>query len=214
MRRPVYDGRMMNPTAAWLLASMLWALPPASVANCPGNRETATEREERYRSIAEDLSVVVLDPDEAPLFEGPDARARTGAVVLGVTRHESGWNLAVDTGADRGSLAGDAGAGRSWCLGQILLDRDGVAKTPEGWTGPDLVADHKKCFRVVLHMARESFTRCRALPLEERLALYTRGSCNSDTGRALSRPRMRQALVLSVRRAPPSDPLPLEAFLR
>lgn len=188
----------------WLHPLMLWAVPPDEVARAVPV-ETAEERSARYESIAADVVAVAFDEAEPPLFDGADGRARTATVLLGLTRHESGWNLDVDTGRNRGSLVGDIGAGRSWCLGQILLDYDGRARTPEGWTGPDLIADRRKCLRRVLHMARESFRACRALPVEERLAVYTRGSCSNETGRRLSRPRVALGLRLFALDAAPPE---------
>lgn len=185
---------------AWLHALMLWTLPPERIVpfiSIEARKETVAERSARYESIASDVIAVVFDPAEAPLFAGDDGRAKTAATVLGLTRYESDWHLDVDNGVTRGDHK------RSWCIGQVLLDADGVAKTPEGWTGPDLVADRKKCVRVVLRMARESFRACRALPVEERLALYARGSCDSVEGQKLSRTRMRLALALFAHRAPP-----------
>lgn len=187
---------------SWLHPLMLGEVPAdADLAEAPSARSA------RYTSIAADVLAVSYDDAEVPLFEGEAGRAKTALVLLGLTRHESGWNLAVDSGRDRGSLVGDTGAGRSWCLGQILLDREGRARTPEGWTGPDLVADRKLCLRRTLHMAQESFRRCRALPAEERLALYARGSCASDEGRRLSRYRVGLGLRLFERAAPPWEAL-------
>lgn len=187
---------------AWVFGLMTWTLPPERVAAIPtieARRETAEERAARYESIAADLVAVVFDPDERPLFAGDDGRAKTATVLLGLTRYESDWHKDVDAGLRSGR--GDKG--RSWCLGQVLLDDAGEKKTPEGWTGPDLVADRKKCWRVVLHRARESFAACRDLPVNERLALYARGSCDSEDGRRLSRTRMNLALALFAHKAPP-----------
>ena len=43
--------------------------------------------------------------------------------------------------------------------------------------------------RIALARIRESVAACRALPVEERLSVYARGSCHSVEGRRLSRVR-------------------------
>lgn len=177
----------------WLKALMLWAMPPERIVPLiatDARRETVEERSARYEDIASDVVAVVLDPEEPPLFRGDDGAAKTAAALLALTRYESDWHLDVDNGTTRGD------GQRSWCLGQILLDKAGAKTTPEGWTGPDLVADRQKCLRRVLHMMRESFRACSSLPVEERLALYTRGNCASADGRKLSRSRMNLAFAL------------------
>lgn len=186
--------------AAWLLSLMTWTLPPERVVpliSLDARRETVAERTARYGAIAADIVDVVWDDAEPPLFRGDAARERTATVLLGLTRYESDWHKDVDTGVTRGDH------GRSWCIGQVLLDANGEKTTAEGWTGPDLVADRKKCLRVVLRMARESFRACSSLPVSERLALYARGSCDSEEGRRLSRTRMSLAFALFAHRAPP-----------
>ena len=199
-------------TAAWFYAMLLWVLAPARAERIPTieeNRETAEERDTRYQSIAADLASVVLDPEEAPLFKGPDARARTGAVLLGISRFESGdWNLVVDRGIGK---MGRGDHGDSWCLMQIYLP-EGHRTTAEGWTGEDLVEDRTKCFRAALHIVRASFGECRANAVEERLASYTGGTCTGDLARKLSRNRMKQAFAFVAHEAPPSD-VTIAAFL-
>ncbi len=191
---------MQTLLITWLHALMLWTLPPERVVptiTVEARKETVEERSARYESIAGDVIATAFDPAEAPLFAGTDGRAKTAATLLGLTRYESDWHRDVDDGTTRGDHK------RAWCIGQVLLDADGVKKTPEGWTGPDLVADRTRCLRVVLRMARESFRACRALPVEERLAVYARGSCDSVEGQKLSRTRMKLAFILFAHAAPP-----------
>ena len=140
----------------WLVAAMFaWA--PA--------RESERAR---YTEIATDLTAVVYDPAEKPLFHGNDARAKTAAVLASIAAHESTFRREVDDGRKRGD------SGNSWCLMQLHI---GSGKTIEGWDGQDLVTDRKKCFAAALHIAQWSFHSCSAFPLDERLSAYASGHC-------------------------------------
>jgi hypothetical protein len=77
----------------------------------------------------------------------------------------------------------------------------GAGKTPEGWTGADLTADRKTCFRAGLHVARESFRMCKGFPTNERLSAYASGQCGHL---AVSRVMVTRALAYSERH-PMSD---------
>jgi hypothetical protein len=82
----------------------------------------------------------------------------------------------IDVG--RCEVKGAAGELSAW---QILprgeKDKERLCKTLEGDA------------RVAIERIRESRAACRHLPPEEQLALYTRGSCDSEEGRKLSRTR-------------------------
>jgi hypothetical protein len=131
------------------------------------HREGAKAALARYEAIAQDLAAVVLDEHEAPLFEGATGRAQTALLLAAVASMESDFRKEVDTGKLRGDN------GRSWCILQVQV----YGKTPEQWTGQDLVDDRKRCLRSGLRVMRESFRMCKALPLEYRLSGYTSGSC-------------------------------------
>ena len=171
---------MHTPVIQWLLSLITMFAPPdklASAPQLPGYEETADEKTERYRSIAEDLYRVVYDSEIQPLFGGPKARAHTAALVLGVAFHESGFAKDVDVGPCyvgkvRGITRCDGG--RSACLMQILLDH---RKTPEGWSQADLFADRTKCFRAGLGQLRKSMTACSSLPADYQLSAYATGVC-------------------------------------
>lgn len=77
--------------------------------------------------------------------------------------------------------------GGSFCWAQIHLPRG--ARTAEGWSGPELVEDPSKCATVALRTLRASFSRCARLPVEQRLAAYARGFCESESGQRISRDR-------------------------
>jgi hypothetical protein len=161
---------------AAVLTLLLTHAPPGRHA-----RESAEAGWVRYDSIARDAIAVALS--EPPIYSGARGRERTVALMLAVAMHESALRLDVDDGTTRGD------DGRSWCLGQINIG----AGTVDGWSGPDLVADRRKCFTVMHRMLRQSLSACRALPVAERLSSYTAGTCTSAGGRKASRIRMATA---------------------
>lgn len=184
----------MTAAATWLLGLMLWLSPPDDVTRlslASEHHETTPERVARYALLAEAVDRVTRT--EPPVFPGPDGAARTAALLVAVTFHESdGWHWSIDTGARRGD------GGTSWCVGQIHLP--GRTTTPEGWVGKDLVEDRDKCLRSALRVVRASMTMCRRHPVEERLAAYVSGSC--DVALATSRRRWR-TFQRALRYAPP-----------
>jgi hypothetical protein len=158
----------MDSLVAYLVAAMVGWVP----VYAQPDHETRDEVIDRYESIARDAATVALDPDETPLFDGPDGRARTALLMLSVASFESGYRKRVDDGRGRGDN------GHSFCLMQI---RVGTGATREGWTGPDLVEDRTRCFRAALHILRTSFGICHSAPLEDRLSAYASGSCTAGT---------------------------------
>jgi hypothetical protein len=122
----------------------------------------------RYTEIASDLAAVVYDPAEAPLFSGPDGRAKTAALLASIAAHESTFRADVEDGRARGD------GGTSWCFMQLHI---GSGKTVEGWTAQDVTSDRKLCFRAGLHIARESFRMCNGLAENELLGAYASGHC-------------------------------------
>lgn len=167
--------------AAYILAIMVWILPPAkgvaAAKYVPEASETVEERAERYAEIASDMATVI----EAELT-GDSSRRQMAATLLAVTYHESGWHKHVDYGIGKKSKGDN---GRSWCLAQINL---GTGATPEGWFGQDLVDDRRKCLTAAVRTIRRSFNVCSHLPLHLRLSSYASGSCLR--GRAASERRM------------------------
>jgi hypothetical protein len=149
----------------------------------------------RYESIARDLVTVAADEEEAPLFNGPDARVQTAVLMLSVASFESSFRKSVDDGRGLGDR------GLSYCLMQIHV---GGGLTREGWTGPQLVKDRKLCFRAALHILRASFGACHSLPLEDRLSAYASGHCFAEA--AISRSRVGRARAWWRAHAPPTWP--------
>lgn len=151
--------------------AMTWLLPPtkgSQAAQWPIQaRETSSEREDRYREVAEAVAKAV--EQEQPV--APGSKFLTAAVVLGLTFEESRWRKDVDLGTDPATQGERTG---QWCMGQINI---GKGKSTHGWTGPELVADRVKCFREVITSARMSWNACQGDPAH-RLATYASGSCS------------------------------------
>lgn len=182
---------------------MMTMTPPADPGHHEKGQETVEETTARYEEITEDLIEVVFDEENEPLFEGPDGRSHTAAVMLAIMFHESKFYRHIDEGEDHGR--GDGG--KSWCMMQIMAghhpsrtgrwnvvhDRPPYWGDPEeeiqsGYTGRELVANRKLCFQEGLRIARWSFSRCGKRDLSEKLRVYASGKCSK--GGEASRARM------------------------
>lgn len=181
----------MEVVIAWILSFMVATAEPGRTTFYAEAQETQAEALERYNSIASDLVEVVYDPATEPLFKGPQGRSRTVTVLLAVMLFESGFMKNVDTG--KGKFArGDNG--KSWCLLQQNVgvgrtakwntrhDRsprfgDNPADIVEGFSGPEMIADRKKCITAGLRGLRVSFASCPGIPLDQKLRVYGSGSC-------------------------------------
>ena len=178
----------MNLLIVWLTAAMLaWSPPQTS--------QFGSETQ-RYAEIARAALDISFDPAEKPLFEGPHGRSKTALQILAIAGFESTYRKDVQMGTKRGK-AGDA------CLMQIIIVKarrlrlstvyggtyewlpaksdqippnGGIPPSDEsGYTADDLVgSDMHTCFRVGLHIARESFQICHDL------SMYTNGKCNKE----------------------------------
>lgn len=192
----------------WLLDRMLSWMPPGR-SYIPAAKETKEEGSDRYAEIADSMISVVYDPAEKPLFGGKYGRAKTLALIASMSWFESGYRKDVDFGL--GSL-GRGDNGKSWCMMQVLLGKDGLGRSPKRvhltqdsfkligkndalWDqslgGEHLVQSRTGCFRTGLHMARNSFRACRGLPVEDRLGVYGAGKCIA--GWSKSRVRVKKA---------------------
>jgi len=156
---------------AWLLAIMLSSVPPGHSRRPEAARETAAQGKARYAAIAKAIAVVSLDPKERSLFEGKRGRLETAALMLAVSRYESTWRRDVDLGV------GAPVAGRYWCMMQIAVPK---GKTPEGWTGRDLVTSRERCFRRALHIMQRGQRYCtkHGHPATAFLNQYASGHCD------------------------------------
>jgi hypothetical protein len=161
----------MNALVTYLLAAMMAWSPLADHEYYESREETFA----RYVAIAQSVAKVALDPAEPPLFGGPNARMETGLFMTSVAFYESGgFRRDVELGLGK---HGRGDSGRSWCLMQVNV---GGGTTEERWTGPELVNDREKCFRVGLHRIRQSFVHCKDRTFIDRLSGYTDGRCRDD----------------------------------
>ncbi len=157
--------------AAWMLAIMLTSVPPGNSRSPKQARETAAQGRARYGQIAVALAKVVLDKDETPLFSGRRARLKTATLMLAMSRYESTWRRDVDLGIGPKARGG---GGRYWCLMQIGVPK---GKTPEGWTGRDLVRSRDRCFRRALHILQRGKRVCRKHGGTSFVNHYASGHC-------------------------------------
>lgn len=160
---------------SWLSGIMTQVVPPSRA----GNLAPASEREalvqaerERYEDFASDVALVAYDPEEKPLFAGPNGRARTAVMLLSTALYESGFRRDVDLGIGP-RARGDGG--RSCTAWQFNLGDKG--KTREGWTCAEMYADRTLAVRAALTHLRSAMGACRHLPVEDRLSMYTHGMC-------------------------------------
>jgi hypothetical protein len=152
---------MTPEVVAWLVAAMSAWVPP-------GANDAV-----RYDAIARDILSVAFDPEEAPLYDEANGRARTALVLASFAAAESGgFLLDVDTGKRRGGNG-------AVCMMQVKVGPHG---TSEGWSAKDLVENRSRCVRVGLHMMRESVQTCHAMKGADRLSFYTHGRCVADNG--------------------------------
>lgn len=116
---------------------------------------------------------------EAPLFKGDEDRHRTAALLVAIAFRESSL---------RAAAVGDHVGGKptSFCAFQVNLPWG--RKTPDGWTGQDLLDDPDKCVAAAMRMLRVSMQVCPSSPL----AWYAAGpaGCQSPRAQRISRDRM------------------------
>lgn len=199
----------MDFLIVWLTAAMLaWSPPSAGQMG---------KEAQRYAEIARAALDVSFDPAEKPLFEGPHGRSKTALQILAIAGFESSYRRDVQMGTKRGK-AGDS------CLMQVIIvkarmlhlstiyggtyewlaaPKAGEIPPNGGITADDLVgADVHTCFRVGLHIARESFQVCHDL------SMYTNGKCNGEIKAKHREMRAHQHYKMHPAPVPDSDLLP------
>lgn len=198
----------MNPVIAWLVSFMVALAPHRNYSGAyKAAQETPEDTDARYQSIANDITEVVWDPTNPPLFKGAHGRARSAAILLSVMRHESVFRRDVDFGEGEMSR-GDGG--KSWCLLQIEVgtgrsqawnetkNRFAYPSDPKadkilpGFTGEEMVKERKNCILTGYRYMRVSFSACGFLPIQDALSMYASGSC--DAGRQASEDRMKMGI--------------------
>jgi len=153
---------------------MLATIPPGKSRYPKEARESAAEGRARYAQIARTIAEISMAPDETPVFAGPQARAKTAALLLTISFHESHWMRHIDLGL---GPVGRRGGGVYHCMMQIAVFKK---KTPEGWTAEDLVKHRDKCFRRGLHILQQARRYCMSKKYGPRsmLNLYASGHCD------------------------------------
>jgi hypothetical protein len=157
--------------AALVLAWLVQVAPPeryAEIPTYPEAMETAEERAERYRDIAEDVAHVAAESSRTEL-----GAARAARLLVAIAWHESGFAKDVDLGpcAPGRVKKGGCDSGRARGLWQIQAYE---------------VPTRRDGARLALRLARRSITACRKLPREAQLAAYAAGTCASKAGQARS----------------------------
>jgi len=166
----------MQTIAVWLVAAMNLWVPLSDVKFQGESKENAMVRRD---VIASDALRVAMDAKEEPLFQGERGREKTALFMLAIASYESGYHHKVDSGHIRGD------GGISWCMMQILLPPG--ARTQEGWTGQELIADRTKCFRAALHALHASKRLCKWAQPADVFSAYAAGRCVVNLWAARSR---------------------------
>src|SRR5205823_6059111 len=86
--------QMLKALTTYLLSAMLSWMP----ARNQQHRETADAAQARYETIAADVAATALDPNEPPVYQGPDGRVKTALVLLSLAFWESAFRVDVDRG--------------------------------------------------------------------------------------------------------------------
>lgn len=175
---------VLKPVVSWLFATMLSAVPPERLSygrTYAEAVETIDQAKTRYEEFAAVVALVAYDPAEKPLFDGPDGRAKTAALMLSVAYYESGFRRDVATG--RGKHArGDHG--RSCTPWQFNI---GSGRNQAGHTCDELLADQELAARDALQVLRSALRGCTGLPVEERMSMYLTGRCEPGVSAARNR---------------------------
>lgn len=166
----------VDALAAWMLAIMMTSVPPGKSRRPKEAQETAEEGKARYAAIAHAIAKVSLDKSESPLFDDKDGRRKTATLMLAMSRFESTWRRDVDLGIGPRARGG---GGRYWCLMQIAVPK---GKTPEGWTGRDLVESRERCFRRALHILQRGKRVCKKVGGTSFVNHYASGYCDRAKG--------------------------------
>jgi len=182
----------IQTAAVTYLLGYMAAFGPDPARITYGPKETRTEWDTRLGQMAEDAVTVAFDPAEPNLYpeEGERGRVHTALVIAAISRYESNYRLDIDKGLPPLGLGDN---GRSFCSMQVNVGL-GNSRTPPWsikyqrwasgpadhpvvrWSGKDLLADRKNCFRAGLHALKVSYNGC-GPGAHNRFRLYASGSC-------------------------------------
>lgn len=161
----------------WLASIVFMMYPPDRVH--PGNLILQENYKRHVNEVVIDIQEVVYDRAKTPWLYGKWARAQEAALATIIAAEESGgFNLGVENGIIRGNR------GASWCLMAMNIGR---GRTMEGWSGPDLIADRKKCITAGVNAMRRSMSVCRANGVLSGLSAYDTGRCIKNERISVSR---------------------------
>jgi len=198
----------------WIISFMVKNSPPGRKTYYVDAQETKEDALTRYKSIAEDIVEVVYSPNTPVVFGGDHGRARTITVILGIMFFESGFGKHVDYNIGK-FARGDNG--NSFCMMQMNVGTGRTWKGAGGWnikhhrpwrygdkkadivlgaTGPEMIADRRKCITEGLRLIRISFRSCRKRPLKEKLLVYASGKCDPTIKAAVKGSRLRMTAAI------------------
>ena len=138
-------------------------------------REPLADAQTRYESIAEDITAVVMDENEPPLFSGPAAREATGVLLSAIAWHESGFRKDVDVCK---GIRAKGDNGRSVGLLQVM-----AGPNYEGHSSREICQDRKLAIRLGLHVLRRAKDACKGGP-RSWLQSYAAGGCGTKSASA------------------------------
>lgn len=176
--------------AAWVFSLLVLLAPPAKLAALPafpGWAETAEQRTDRYRSIAEDIAATTADPREM-------------AVLVAVGYHESAYAPDADRGPCYRGPRGDGprcDAGRAVSIFQVQAMGANDAR--------ELFADRRKAAKRALSLVRKSAAAC--VPkhgAEAALRAYSSGTCAGGVKESADMVRLARKLLAE--HPPPKAP--------
>ena len=131
-------------------------------------KEDPLKRLERYQSIAEDISEVVLQ--EESFFTGKYGKERTAVLLASVALNESNFDENIDKGIKRGKLG-------EVCIMQVM---PGMKDTKYNYSAKYLLEDRKNCIRAALDIMRGS--DCGG-SIDHRLRGYASGKCSKQSNK-------------------------------
>jgi len=152
--------------------------------------ESGADKIVRFRSIANDLVDVIVEDGALPGM----TKRQSMALMLAIMSYESSFFRDVDFGIGKG--VGDNG--RSYCLMQLQVNESSAPISPDGkkvlslgtmqvrhdvmktWTGRDVVADRKKCFRAGRMILARGMGECKDQKAGDKLSAYATGHCQDN----------------------------------